>query len=261
MFGAIIGDIVGSRFEWDNHRDKDFEFFHDKCFFTDDSVMTIAVAKALCESKKNGYADLEKQLIHWMHEIGLRYPFCGFGARFFSWIVEKQDKPYNSYGNGSAMRTSACGFIAGDLEEALELAERCAAVTHNHPEGIKGAKATTACIYLAREGKSIEEIRRYVEDNYYKLGFAIDEIRPTYKFNETCQDSVPQAIEAFLESVSFEDAIRNVISVGGDSDTLAAICGGIAEAYYGLPEGFREKAEGYLDDYLRDIVNGISFSD
>ncbi|MBR3228151.1 MAG: ADP-ribosylglycohydrolase family protein, partial [Erysipelotrichaceae bacterium] len=243
MFGAIIGDIVGSRFEWHNHRSKDFEFFHEKCFFTDDSVMTIAVAKALYESRKNGYEDLEKQLLYWMHEIGRKYPGCGFGSSFYHWIMDGTDKPYNSYGNGSAMRTSACGFFAKDLDEALELAKRCAAVSHNHPEGIKGAQATTACIFLAREGKTKTEIRKYVEDNFYDIGFTLDEIRETYRFKMTCQETVPQAIEAFLESDSFEDAIRNAISVGGDSDTLAAICGGIAEACYGIPEDFREKAE------------------
>ncbi|MBR3227966.1 MAG: ADP-ribosylglycohydrolase family protein [Erysipelotrichaceae bacterium] len=261
MFGAIIGDIVGSRFEWHNHRDKDFRFFHEKCFFTDDSVMTIAVAKALYESRKNAYKDLEEQLLYWMHEIGRKYPYCGFGRSFYRWIMEGINEPYNSYGNGSAMRTSAYGFFAKDLEEALELSERCAAVSHNHPEGIRGAQATTACIYLAREGKTIDEIGKHVREKFYDIDFTIDGIRETYRFNMTCQDTVPQAIEAFLESDSFEDAIRNAISVGGDSDTLAAICGGIAEAYYGIPDDFREKAESYLDDYLKGIVEGISYSD
>lgn len=255
MYGAIIGDIVGSRFEWNNIKTKDFEFFHKDCFFTDDSVMTIAVAKALHESKKNNYEDLEKQLDYYMHEIGKKYPHCGFGGSFYRWIMNDIHEPYNSYGNGSAMRTSECGFIADSLEEALSLAERCAAITHNHIEGIKGAKATTACIYLAREGKSKEEIREYINDNYYQLDFSLDEIRPSYSFDVTCQGSVPQAIEAFLESETFEDAIRNAISIGGDSDTIAAITGSIAEAYYGIDEKLIDKARKYLDDYLLSMID------
>ena len=250
MYGAIIGDIVGSRFEWNNIKTKDFELFHKDCFFTDDSVMTIAVAKALHESKKNNYEDLEKQLDHYMHEIGKKYPHCGFGGSFYRWIMNDIHEPYNSYGNGSAMRTSECGFLANSLEEALSLAERCAAITHNHIEGIKGAKATTACIYLSREGKSKEEIREYINDNYYQLNFSLDEIRPSYSFDVTCQGSVPQAIEAFLESETFEDAIRNAISIGGDSDTIAAITGSIAQAYYGIDEKLIDEARKYLDDYL-----------
>ena len=255
MYGAIIGDIVGSRFEWNNIKTKDFEFFHKDCFFTDDSVMTIAVAKALHESKKNNYEDLEKQLDYYMHEIGKKYPNCGFGGSFYRWIMNDIHEPYNSYGNGSAMRTSECGFIADSFEEALSLAERCAAITHNHIEGIKGAKATTACIYLSREGKSKEEIREYINDNYYQLNFSLDEIRPSYSFDVTCQGSVPQAIEAFLESVSFEDAIRNEISIGGDSDTIAAITGSIAQAYYGIDEKLIDKARKYLDDYLLSMID------
>ena len=255
MYGAIIGDIVGSRFEWNNIKTKDFEFFHKDCFFTDDSVMTIAVAKALHESKKNNYEDLEKQLDCYMHEIGKKYPHCGFGGSFYRWIMNDIHEPYNSYGNGSAMRTSECGFIADSLEEALSLAERCAAITHNHIEGIKGAKATTACIYLSREGKSKEEIREYINDNYYQLDFSLDEIRPSYSFDVSCQGSVPQAIEAFLESETFEDAIRNAISIGGDSDTIAAITGSIAQAYYGIDEKLIDEARKYLDDYLLSMID------
>lgn len=254
MYGAIIGDIVGSVYEFNNHRSKDFTFLTEENYFTDDSVMTIAVGKALYESKKNNYEDLEKQLIYWMHEIGKRYPDCGYGGRFYGWMMYDGDKPYNSFGNGSGMRTSDCAVFAESLEEALSLAERCAAVTHNHPEGIKGAQSITACIWLAKEGKTIEEIRRYVEDHFYKLDFTLDEIRPTYEFNEICQDSCPQAIEAFLESTSFEDAIRNAISIGGDSDTLAAMTGAIAEAYY-KPTGLKEMADKYLDKYLQSIIS------
>lgn len=257
MYGAIIGDIAGSRFEFNNHRSKEFKLFTQWDFFTDDTVMTIAVAKALHESKKNDYSDLEEKLVYWMKEIGRRYPDCGYGGNFAHWIMSDDSKPYNSFGNGSGMRTSECGWIADSLSNALELAERCAAVTHNHPEGIKGAKAVTACIYLARKGKTKEEIREYTESRYYRLDFTLDEIRPVYRFNETCQDSVPQAIEAFLESDSFEDAIRNAISIGGDSDTIAAMTGSIAEAYYGIEEDMVNQARSYLDDYLLSCIESM----
>ncbi|MBR4461501.1 MAG: ADP-ribosylglycohydrolase family protein [Erysipelotrichaceae bacterium] len=257
MYGAIIGDIVGSRFEWDNILTKKFDLFTDHCFFTDDSVMTIAVGKALHESRKQNYADLNDQLVYWMHKIGKRYPDCGYGGHFYYWMFHDDAEPYNSFGNGSAMRTSYCAQIAESLEEALYLAEKCAAVTHNHPEGIKGAQAVTACIWLAKEGKSQEEIRCYVREHYYDMDFTLDGIRKSYRFDVTCQGSVPQAIEAFLEAVSFEDAIRNAISIGGDSDTIAAITGPIAEAYFGIPEGFIQEADSYLDDYLKKIVHTI----
>lgn len=255
MFGAIIGDIIGSRFEFNNIKTKEFELFNKDCKYTDDTVMTISVAKALKESKKNNYIDLEKQLDYWMHEIGRRYPDCGYGGMFYYWMFINSNQAYNSYGNGSAMRTSYCGLIANSLDEALDLAQRCAAITHNHIEGIKGAKATTACIYLAKQNKSINQIRQYINENYYDLNFTIDEIRPTYTFNATCQKSVPQAIECFLESNSFIDSIRNAISIGGDSDTIAAITGSIASAYYGIDEELINKAKEYLDDYLLNIIN------
>ncbi|MBQ1482416.1 MAG: ADP-ribosylglycohydrolase family protein [Erysipelotrichaceae bacterium] len=257
MYGAIIGDITGSRFEFNNRRSKDFELFHKADTFTDDSVMTVAVARALAETKGNGYEDLEQQLIYWMHEIGRRYPDSGYGGRFYHWIMDNETRPYNSFGNGSGMRTAACAWFAEDLEQCLHLAKVCAAVTHDHKEGIKGAQAISACIYLARTGKSKDEIADYVKKQFYDLDFTLDEIRETYRFDETCQGSVPQAIEAFLESEGFEDCIRNAVSIGGDSDTIAAMAGSIAEAYYGLPEGFREKADLYLDDYLKERLNEV----
>jgi type I restriction enzyme M protein len=253
MLGAVIGDIVGSRFEWKNCRKKEFEFFAKDCFFTDDSVMTLAVAKALLDSKGN-YEKLSDRAVKTMQEVGRPYPDCGYGGMFMQWMYSDTPRPYNSFGNGAAMRVSACGFVAKSLEEAKELSRKVTEVTHGHPEGIKGAEATVSAIYLAREGKSIEEIFSYIKAYYYPLDFTIDSIRETYRFNETCQDTVPQAIEAFLESTSFEDAIRNAISVGGDSDTLAAITGGIAEAYYGIPENLRKKAKEYLDERLLKIV-------
>lgn len=234
MLGAIIGDIVGSRFEFNNYRKKDFEFFSKECFFTDDSIMSLAIAKALMESKKD-YSD------------------CGYGLNFFDWIFYNP-KPYNSFGNGAAMRISAVGFLSKDLEEAVKLSDIVTGVSHNHPEGIKGARAIACCIYLARTGKSKEEIKEYVIKNYYNIDFKLDEIRDSYEFNETCQNSVPQALEAFFESTSFEDAIRNAISIGGDSDTIGAICGGVAQAYYGIEKSMQEEAKKILDKPLLKIL-------
>ena len=258
MYGALAGDIIGSRFEFRNLKSKNFELFTKYNSYTDDSVMTIAVAKALHESKKNEYRDLEKQLVFWMHEIGKKYPNCGYGGHFYLWIMNDGRRPYNSFGNGAGMRTSWCAWAASSLEEALELAKRCAAVTHDHPEGIRGAQAITAAAYLAREGKDKEEIRKHISDHFYPLDFSLDEIRDDYRFDVTCQGSCPQAIEAFLESSDFEDAIRNAVSIGGDSDTIAAMCGGIAEAYYGISDKMKEAVESYLDTYLLQLVREIT---
>jgi ADP-ribosylglycohydrolase len=266
LIGAIIGDIVGSRFEFNNHRSKEFELFTDKCEATDDSIMTIAVAKAIMETEKmmkpllNGrekndeyYTLLKNMTIKYMQEIGRKYPYCGYGGMFWHWVFSDNPKPYDSYGNGAAMRISPVGFFAGTEYELRELSEKVTAVTHNHKEGIKGAEAVALSIFMAKQGASKEEIRNEINENYYGLDFTIDEIRDTYKFNETCQGTVPQAIVAFFESSSFEDAIRTAISVGGDSDTLAAITGSIAEAYYGVPEEIEKKVLTYLDDELRLI--------
>ena len=254
MIGAIIGDIVGSRFEWNNIKSKNFTLFTNKCFFTDDSVMTIAVVDALMRADGN-IEILPKYAVESMQRIGRPYPDCGYGGSFYHWMYSENPQPYNSYGNGAAMRVSGCGFAAKTSEEVKALSKAVTEVTHNHPEGIKGAEATAVSIFLARSGKSIEEIRRYINDEYYPMDFTLDEIRDTYEFNETCQDTVPQALEAFFESVDFEDAIRNAISIGGDSDTLAAITGGIAEAYYGIPQSIKNKALSYLDKELLQIVN------
>lgn len=253
MIGAIIGDIVGSRFEWDNHRSKDFELFTSKCFFTDDSVMTLAICDALIKSKIDN-SDLSEQAVKSMQEIGRPYPYCGYGGRFRRWMYSDSPEPYNSYGNGAAMRVSACGFVGNSIEEVKELSNKVTSVTHNHPEGIKGAEATAVAVFLARSGKGILEIKDYIDKHYYPMNFTLDEIRDTYKFNETCQETVPQALRAFFESTSFEDAIRNAISIGGDSDTLAAITGGVAEVYYGVPEDIRKRALTYLDKRLLNIL-------
>ena len=254
MLGAIIGDIVGSRFEWNNIKTKEFDFLTYKCFVTDDSIMSLGVAKAISECNGD-YSALSEKAVECMREIGRPYPLCGYGGMFRQWMYSDDPKPYGSYGNGAAMRVSACGFAASSLEEAVDLSRKVTEVTHNHPEGIKGAEATAVAIYLAKTGSSILEIRDYINANYYPMNFTLDGIRDSYEFNETCQDTVPQAIMAFLESESFEDAIRNAISIGGDSDTLAAITGGIAEAYYGIPAEMRKHALTFLDELQLSVLN------
>ncbi|MCL2175936.1 MAG: ADP-ribosylglycohydrolase family protein [Treponema sp.] len=254
MLGAIIGDIAGSRFEFRNHRSKDFQLFTNNCFPTDDSIMTIAAAKAIMMCKGD-WDKLGETAVFFMQSIGRKYPDCGYGGMFKRWIFDKFPIPYNSYGNGAAMRVSPCGLIAKTEEEAKLLSKKITEVSHNHPEGIKGAEAAAVAIYMARNGASIKEIQERIEKEYYALDFTLDGIRDSYKFNETCQDTVPQAIRAFIESVSFEDTIRNAISIGGDSDTLAAIAGGIAEAFYGIPPELKKSALNYLNSDLTDIYN------
>lgn len=253
MLGAIIGDIVGSRFEWNNNRSKQFDFLTYKCSVTDDSIMTLAIAKALLESKAD-YSDLSENAVKYMQDLGRKYPNCGYGSQFREWIFSDKPRPYGSYGNGAAMRVSACGFVANSIEEAKQLSKAVTEVTHNHPEGLKGAEATVVAIFLARSGKNLLEIRDYITRNYYKLNFTLDGIRDSYEFNESCQDTVPQALQAFFESKNFEDAIRNAISIGGDSDTIAAITGGIAEAYYGIPTEIRKHSLTFLDERLLKIL-------
>ena len=252
MLGAIIGDIVGSVYEFDNIKSKDFPLFRDDCFFTDDTVMTCAVAEAVM---RGGRAD---DFIDEMKRLGRLYPDAGYGGNFSCWLASSDRDPYHSYGNGSAMRVSPCGWMS---EGGYEAARLSAAVTHDHPEGIKGALATFDAIVLARTGFRNDpagckkRIREQIEGKYgYDLSPTLDEIRPTYRFNETCQETVPQAIVAFLESADFEDAIRNAISLGGDSDTLAAITGSIAEAAYGIPDDLKRKALSYLDLPLLDVL-------
>ena len=255
MLGAIIGDIAGSRFEFHNKKSKEFELLSIEggCDTTDDSVMTIAIAEAILQSGKD-LSILGDEAVYRMQDIGRDHPYVGYGRRFCDWLESDNPQPYGSWGNGAAMRVSPCGFAAESLEEAIAMADEVTAVTHNHPEGMKGARATAAAVYLARTGKTIPEIRDYIEQNFYTINFTLDEIRPVYKFQESCQGSVPQALEAFFESTSFEDAIRNAISIGGDSDTIAAITGGIAEAYYGIPDDIRARALLFLDFEELDIL-------
>ena len=258
MLGAIIGDIAGSRFEWNNTKSKEFELLsHIKgCKVTDDSIMSLAVAQAILDSNGDTAA-LNQHAVTRMRELGRKYPHAGYGGDFHKWIYDSNPHPYNSWGNGAAMRVSPCGFAATSLDEAKTFAKAVTEVTHNHPEGIKGAEATAVAVYLARSGKSMIEIRDYIETHYYRIKFKLADIRANYTFDVSCQGSVPQALEAFFESTSFEDAIRNAVSIGGDSDTIAAITGGIAEAYYGIPVDIRKLALTFLDVKQLEILNAF----
>lgn len=258
MIGAIFGDIVGSVYEFNNIKTKNFELFGKRCFFTDDTVMTVAVADALMQLE--GADDIEqfkKNLIKTMYRYGKKYPNAGYGGNFGRWLIQEDEKPYGSYGNGSAMRVSPVAWYADSLEKTIAYATASAEVTHNHPEGIKGAVVTAGAIYLARTGADMGRIKEFV-NGYYNMDFTLEETRATYFFNETCQMTVPQAMQVFFESTSFEDTIRNAISLGGDSDTLAAIAGAVAEAYYSLTEEEKNKALSYLDDDLKRVVQMFS---
>ena len=255
MIGAIIGDIAGSRFEWHNIKTKEFELLMRDCHFTDDTVMSLAVCEALMSCKSN-HSDLSEQAIACMQEIGNKYPHAGYGGSFRRWLRTKNPQPYNSWGNGAAMRVSAVAYAAKTVKEAISLSRMVTQVTHNHPEGIKGAEATAVAAFMALHGFHKSEIRRIMEE-YYFIGFSIDDIRESYKYYISCQGTLPPAIVAFLESDSYEDAIRNAISIGGDSDTIAAITGAIAEAYYGVPQDLRNKADTYLPDDLKEIIDAF----
>jgi len=248
MIGAIAGDIIGSVFEFNPIKSTDFPLFSKYSNFTDDTVLTIAVADCILNGKE--YTPTIK-------EYGQAFPHAGYGGMFRHWLSSDNYEPYNSFGNGSAMRVSPVGFAFANLEEVLREAEKSAAVTHNHPEGIKGARAIAASIFLARSGEIKEQILRYIEDTFgYNLHQTLDEIRPEYRFDETCQGSVPQAIIAFLESSDYEDAIRKAISLGGDSDTLACMTGGIAQAYYKqIPDYITERVRELLNPEMLEIVN------
>jgi ADP-ribosylglycohydrolase len=247
MLGAIAGDVIGSVHEFVETKTKDFPLFANESRFTDDTVLTIAVADCLLTGSH--YVDR-------FHRYTLAYPDRGYGLRFWHWVQSGARDPYNSWGNGAAMRVSPIGFAFDTLDEVLAEAKRSAEVTHNHPEGIRGAQATAAAILLARQGESKSRIRTAIQDRFdYDLSGTIDSIRPTYSFNESCQDTVPQAIVAFLDSEDYEDAIRLAVSLGGDADTLACIAGGIAEAFYGgVPEDIAERALSMLENELREIV-------
>lgn len=247
LWGAAIGDIVGSRFEFDNYKSKSFALFESACFFTDDTVLTAAVADALIVCKKDPGRDLAAETVEALHRWGEAFPGRGYGGRFAHWLSTESTAPYDSFGNGGAMRVSPCAWAAASLEEARSLARVVTGVTHNHPQGLLGAEAAASAVFLARTGASRERIRSYIESNFYCLDFTLDAIRPYYSFSETAQGSVPQALEAFLESTDFDDAIRNAVSIGGDSDTIAAIAGAVAEAFYPVPQEDIECARAVLD--------------
>lgn len=255
MIGAIIGDVVGSRFEFHNILSKDFEFLAPGCMYTDDTVMTCAVAQGLMDSMPD-FSDLSEKTVAAMQRIGQQFPYCGYGARFFNWMFSDNPQPYNSCGNGSAMRISAVGFAARDVEEAKKLSAAVTRISHNHPEGMKGAEATAVAIVMARQGKTKEEIRKAMEE-YYDLSMTVSWYREEWHGHgkEICQVSLPQALICFFEGEDYEDVIRNCISIGGDSDTIAAIAGGIAEAYYGVPEQFCRDVRKYVSPSLMDVYD------
>jgi len=251
ILGAVIGDIVGSVFEWNNVKTTAFEMFRPGTDFTDDSVLTIATMDCILQGD---------EYTRFYQDYARRFPHRGYGSHFSSWIHHPDPKPYNSFGNGSAMRVSPVGWAYETLEEVLIQAKRSAEVTHNHPEGIKGAQATAAAVFLARTGSTKEEIKSYIREQFgYNLDRRLDEIRPTYTFDVTCQGSVPEAIIAFLESSDYESAIRLAISIGGDSDTVACITGGIAEAFYReIPGWIIEKALHILPAEIIKVVEEFS---
>lgn len=246
MYGAIAGDIIGSAYELNNIKSKDFELFSEASRFTDDTVCTVAVAKWLMQG-----GDLSNTLA----DFALRYKSRGFGSRFLKWAQQWERQPYNSWGNGSAMRVSPVAYWAKDKDDLLDLAKKTAEVTHNHPDGIAGAQAAAFAIWLARKGQDRSTIRKEIEHRFkYDLSLTVDEIRPGYKFDISCPGSVPQAITCALESTNFEDAIRNAVSIGGDSDTIACIAGAIAEGLYGVPKTVWVHASNFLNEEINSLV-------
>lgn len=265
MYGAILGDIVGSPYERYPIKTKDFPMFIPRSRFTDDTVMTVAVAEALLDTEGQDPEARRSAVIRSMQDWGLRYPRAGYGGSFSGWLTETHPRPYNSWGNGSAMRVSSVGWLCDTLDGVLRTAKLTAEVTHSHPEGIRGAQCTAAVICLARAGKSKEEIRAFVTEAFgYDLSRTCGEIRPDYRFDVSCQGTVPPAVTAFLEGGSFEDVIRTAVSLGGDCDTLTCIAGGMAEAMYGVPEKLKEECRSrltpdmlqVLDRFERRIGNG-----
>ena len=257
MYGAILGDIIGSPYEFGRgSKSKDFPLFSPDSTYTDDSVMTLAVADAfLSLLPETTDEDIRRQLIQSMQTYGQKYPYAGYGGMFRRWLKAPNPQPYGSYGNGSAMRVSSAGWLFDNLETVRHMARLSAEVTHNHPEGIKGAEATASAIYLARTGSTKAEIKAYIEaDFHYDLSRTCDEIRPTYRHVESCQETVPEAITAFLEGESFEDVIRTAVSLGGDCDTLTCIAGSMAEGFYGVPEELKQQCRERLPEDLRKVL-------
>ena len=256
MLGAMIGDIAGSRFEFNNIKTKTFTLLTPECFPTDDSVMTLAVAQAILDCD-GAIAALPEKTVQRMQELGHEYPLAGYGAMFTAWLQQDDPQPYQSFGNGAAMRIAPCGYAADTLERVQAIARTVTAVTHDHEESYKAAEAIAGAVFLARNGATMQELKEYVEQ-YYTLDFTLDEIREEYSFNETCMESVPQALEAFFESTSFVDAIRNAISIGGDSDTVACITGAVAGAYYSIPAEVAKQALKLMDKRQRAILRAFA---
>ncbi len=258
MYGAILGDIIGSPYEFDRgNKTKEFPLFSKRSTFTDDTVMTLAVGWVFMDAQPNADKEwIRFRLIREMQRFGKLYPNAGYGGMFLHWLASKNPKPDGSYGNGSAMRVSVVGWLYHDIETVRKMARLSAEVTHNHPEGIKGAEATASAIFLARTGNSKAEIKAYIEENFgYDLSRTCDELRPNYHHVESCQETVPEAIIAFLEGESFENVIRTAVSLGGDCDTLACIAGSIAEGFYGVPEELKEECRKRLPDELKIIID------
>ena len=262
MYGAILGDMIGAPYEFDRgNKTKHFPLFCKYSQFTDDSVMTIAVAEALLDCRFREDDAIRAGLAASMRKWGRKYPDAGYGGRFRHWLSAKDPEPYGSYGNGSAMRVSSAGWLFETLEETRHMARLTAEVTHNHPEGIKGAEATASAVYLARTGHSKDEIKEYIAKEFgYELSRTCDQIRPMYYHNESCQKTVPEAITAFLEGTDFEDVIRTAVSLGGDCDTLTCIAGSIAEAFYGVPEPLKDECRSRLPKDMLDILGRFDIS-
>lgn len=265
MIGTIFGDIIGSRFEFkiDRHKSKEFELLNEKNIYTDDTVMTLATAKALMDMVGLPKFMIKRKapeiFIKYYRELGRLYPNAGYGRHFNQWINDDTMGPYNSFGNGAAMRVSPCGIFARTLKEAEMFGELSASVTHNHPEGIKAAKCIAGAVFLAKKGKSKEELKKYVSP-YYDIPEDIDKIRENYSFDVSCQGSVPEALMCFFKANSYEDCMRNCVSLGGDTDTMCAIVGTIAEFYFGVPDRYAATALNKLDDNMRNILSDFNFA-
>ena len=259
LYGAIIGDIAGSVYEFNNIKTKDFPFFSPRGFITDDTCMTIAVACAIRDWKQNG-GDLSWLATQYMQEIGNKYPNMGYGGMFQNWLTSNDFEPYNSWGNGAAMRISAAGWFGKDITEVKRLSYMVTSVTHDHIEGIKGAEATAVAIWAARNGWTKDDIADYIQNNYYDLRDCVEDLQENYEWDSSCQGTVPPALQCFLESNDFEDAIRNAISIGGDSDTIGAITGAVAEAFYGVPDAMKEHAKTYIPDELLKQIDDLEKS-
>ena len=261
MLGAIIGDIVGSRFEWNNINNKRFSLFHASCTFTDDTVMTCAIAQAVTDWDAEGrtsFRRLSELAVHTMRELGNAYPDRGYGGHFYRWLQDSTMGPYHSRGNGSAMRVSPVGWAATSAEECIAMSRAVTEVTHDHPDGIMGAEATAMQIFLARDGASLDELGEYEQQHHYPIPYDLRWLCDNYRWSSLCNHTCQPAFVCLYESNNYEDCIRCCMSIGGDSDTIGAIAGGIAEAVFGIPANIREESIKYLDDGLLDIIETFS---